>query len=299
MPKFRMKHALGVGLAILLAGGSLANASSHGSHKNTYEPAGIKGWKGPNNGHPFIYEPGYTGFGYYTDSWDGDADKDGVKDSKDKCPGTPQGVTVDAKGCPVDSDGDGVPDYLDKCPGTPAGVSVDTKGCPIDSDGDGIPDYLDKCPGTPPGTDVDSKGCPVDLDGDGVLNANDLCPATPAGVKVDERGCWVLKGVNFDSGRSTLRYSSRKVLNEVAAFLKRNDAVKIEIQGHTDSIGAADYNQRLSERRANTVRSYLIRKGVAADRLTAKGYGLNVPAADNSTAQGRAINRRVEMKTMQ
>ena len=118
-----------------------------------------------------------------------DSDCDTVPDDKDLCPGTPQGIEVDERGCPPDSDGDGVPDYLDKCPDTPKGVRVDSKGCPLDSDGDGVPDGPDKCPGTPKGVKVDSRGCPLDSDGDGVPDYLDKCPDTPKGVKVDSRGC--------------------------------------------------------------------------------------------------------------
>ncbi len=118
-----------------------------------------------------------------------DSDHDGVEDSHDKCPNTPEGVRVDASGCPLDSDGDGVPDYMDKCPNTPKGVVVDIHGCPLDSDSDGVPDYLDKCPGTPKGVKVDSTGCPLDSDGDGVPDYLDKCPNTPKGVKVDSIGC--------------------------------------------------------------------------------------------------------------
>jgi len=118
-----------------------------------------------------------------------DSDGDGVPDYLDQCPNTPAGVTVDAKGCPLDSDGDGVPDYLDKCPNTPAGVQVDATGCPLDSDGDGVPDYLDKCPNTPTGVKVDATGCPLDSDGDGVPDYLDQCPNTPPGVAVDAKGC--------------------------------------------------------------------------------------------------------------
>jgi OOP family OmpA-OmpF porin len=118
-----------------------------------------------------------------------DADKDGVSDYLDKCPGTPIGIKVDKDGCPLDTDKDGVPDYLDKCPGTPAGVKVDQNGCPLDSDGDGVPDYLDKCPGTPAGVKVDKDGCPLDSDGDSVPDYLDKCPGTPAGIKVDQDGC--------------------------------------------------------------------------------------------------------------
>ncbi len=108
----------------------------------------------------------------------------------DKCPtSTPMGVKVDNWGCPLDADKDGVPDYLDKCPGTPIGVKVDKDGCPLDTDKDGVPDYLDKCPGTPIGVKVDNVGCPLDSDKDGVPDYLDKCPGTPAGVKVDQDGC--------------------------------------------------------------------------------------------------------------
>lgn len=122
-----------------------------------------------------------------------DSDKDGIVDSRDKCPDTPLGVKVDKKGCPVDSDGDGVPDYLDKCPDTPAAAfaKVDATGCPLDTDGDGVPDYLDKCPDTPAQAKghVDADGCPIDTDKDGVFDYMDKCPDTPAGVAVDSVGC--------------------------------------------------------------------------------------------------------------
>jgi outer membrane protein OmpA-like peptidoglycan-associated protein len=122
-----------------------------------------------------------------------DADKDGVVDRKDICPGTPFGVVVDKKGCPIDSDGDGVPDYLDKCPNTPleAFSSINQDGCPIDSDGDGVPDYLDKCPNTPSKAYgfIDTFGCELDTDKDGVSDYKDKCANTPAGAKVDSVGC--------------------------------------------------------------------------------------------------------------
>lgn len=118
-----------------------------------------------------------------------DEDGDGVPNSRDKCPGTPKGVTVYSDGCPTDLDGDGVPDYLDKCPNTPKGTVVNKDGCPADSDGDGVLDVNDKCPGTPRGVVVDATGCPVDSDGDGIPDYLDKCPNTPAGTKVDERGC--------------------------------------------------------------------------------------------------------------
>jgi outer membrane protein OmpA-like peptidoglycan-associated protein len=120
---------------------------------------------------------------------DGDLDKDGVKDSKDTCPGTPDGALVDANGCPIDSDHDGVADGIDQCPNTVSGATVDARGCPSDSDGDGVADGIDQCQGTPAGTKVDARGCPPDSDGDRVTDDLDKCPNTPAGTQVDADGC--------------------------------------------------------------------------------------------------------------
>lgn len=210
----------------------------------------------------------------------------------------PQVAMVDA-----DSDGDGVPDSLDRCPGTPAGVSVDSSGCPLDSDGDGVADYLDKCPGTPAGTEVDASGCPLDSDGDGVLNANDDCPGTPPGTRVDSRGCEIQKvtallGVEFGSDSDELTPASRQILDATAADLARHPDMRVEIAGHTSSTGPAEYNQMLSERRARAVADYLISTGLDADRFTVKGYGETEPVADNATREGRARNRRVEMRVL-
>ena len=118
-----------------------------------------------------------------------DEDGDGVPDGLDRCPDTPRGAIVNARGCSKDSDGDNIPDGLDKCPDTPAGVLVDAQGCPKDSDGDGIPDGLDRCSDTPRGATVDALGCPGDEDGDGVLDGLDKCPRTPPDVTVDANGC--------------------------------------------------------------------------------------------------------------
>lgn len=180
---------------------------------------------------------------------------------------------------PQDSDGDGVPDGRDECPDTPQGIAVDKDGCPVDSDGDGVPDYLDKCPGTPKGTRVDAHGCPV-----------------PAEAEMTERGTYSFGSIYFDTGRSTIRPESRPVLDEVVKYLKEYPEVRLEVQGHTDNVGPEDLNQRLSDARADAVRTYLIDSGIAADRLTAKGYSMSVPAVSNDTKEGRAKNRRIEFK---
>ena len=225
-----------------------------------------------------------------------DSDGDGVYDRLDQCPDTPPGAKVDYKGCPVDTDKDGVYDYQDKCPGTPDGVRVDSKGCPYDSDGDGVYDYQDKCPGTPSGVNVDSTGCPYDSDSDGVYDYQDKCPGTPEGAKVDERGCWVLEGVYFDTGKSSIKTESYPVLDGVVDILMRNSDVKLEIQGYTDDVGNARFNQSLSEKRAKSVYEYFVSKGVKSSQLSYKGYGEGSPIAGNDTAEGRAKNRRVELK---
>jgi outer membrane protein OmpA-like peptidoglycan-associated protein len=240
-----------------------------------------------------------------------DSDHDGVFDGLDKCPDTPIGAKVDANGCPLDSDHDGVYDGIDQCPDTPPNTEVDAKGCAIvrDSDGDGVPDNLDKCPNTPPGTKVDANGCPIDSDGDGVPDTLDRCPNTPKGTQVDAVGCpilfeivegkaraLVLKGVTFESGRSILTPRSYLVLDEVSASLVANPQIRIEISGHTDSVGVRQRNVVLSLARAQAVRAYLARKGVAPSRMVAKGYGPDRPVVPNKTPAGRAQNRRVELR---
>jgi outer membrane protein OmpA-like peptidoglycan-associated protein len=240
-----------------------------------------------------------------------DADGDGVLDDVDQCKDTPAGDKVDEKGCslPKDADTDGVLDNVDKCPDTPAGDKVDATGCslPKDGDGDGVMDDVDQCKDTPPGDKVDAKGCslPKDADGDGVNDDKDRCPHTPAGVKVDEEGCQVLfekakkslilEGVNFATGKAELTPESQAILDGVAESLVANEEIRVQVGGHTDNTGSAAVNKRLSAARAEAVRQYLISKGVAADRLTAAGFGPSKPIASNKTAAGRAQNRRVEL----
>jgi outer membrane protein OmpA-like peptidoglycan-associated protein/opacity protein-like surface antigen len=237
-----------------------------------------------------------------------DADADGVYDGIDKCPGTATGARVDASGCPTDSDRDGVPDGPDQCPNTAAGATVDANGCPVDSDRDGVPDGIDKCPNTQSGTEVDTAGCQraSDTDGDGVDDTKDKCPGTASGTRVDAAGCpilfteartpVVLRGVTFETGRSALKPDSYTILDIVAASLIANPDIKIEIGGHTDNTGSAATNLRLSQARADAVRAYLATKGVALDRMVARGYGPDQPVAPNTTRDGRAQNRRVELR---
>ncbi|HNR21789.1 MAG TPA: OmpA family protein [Steroidobacteraceae bacterium] len=194
-----------------------------------------------------------------------------------------------------DSDGDGVNDDLDRCPGTPSGTPVDARGCELDSDGDGVVDRLDKCPGTPAGAKVDANGCELDGDGDGVVDRIDQCPNTRAGEKVDEVGCsFALRlEVYFDTASAEIKPESFRDLDLAVSLMQRNQTVRGTIEGHTDDRGTEAYNLELSKRRAASVRQYLIDKGVAASRLESVGYGESRPEADNATAEGRAQNRRV------
>lgn len=231
-----------------------------------------------------------------------DSDNDGVDDSKDRCPGTAAGIKVDASGCAKDSDGDGVADSNDKCAGTPKGTRVDANGCPRDSDGDGIADNNDKCPDTKKGVKVDATGCAInmDLDNDGIVNANDDCPGTAAGTVVNNRGCELkadirLDNVQFKTGTADLSTESRTILDNVAKTLRENKHLNFEVAGHTDNTGNYQSNVKLSESRAQSVRQYLIDQGVAANRLTARGYGPDKPIASNDTRDGRKMNRRVEL----
>lgn len=245
-----------------------------------------------------------------------DTDADGVFDGIDQCPGTPTGTAVNDLGCPLDTDADGIPDGSDACPDTPAGAPVDMRGCPVDldSDADGVPDSLDECPDTAPGAVVDSRGCAVqaDSDGDGIPDSRDRCPDTPPGENVDAVGCTqlfevegvartsvILFGVTFETNRSSLTSASNVALDRVAESLLANPDVRIEIGGHTDNTGSNATNQRLSLQRAQSVKAYLVRKGVRPDRLETVGYGPDNPIATNDTDEGRRQNRRVELKLLE
>ncbi|WP_269618903.1 OmpA family protein [Zhongshania sp. BJYM1] len=202
-----------------------------------------------------------------------------------------------------DADGDGVSDEMDQCPGTPSGVQVDSVGCPLDGDNDGVADYLDQCPNTPAGAEVNAVGCPLDGDNDGVVDADDACPDTPAGQAVMSNGCAkdqavILRGVNFELNSAKLTMNAETILNDVAATLTSSPGFNVELQGHTDSSGSDSYNMNLSQNRAKSVKNYLVGSGVESSRLTATGYGEEQPIASNETSEGRAENRRVELKVL-
>ena len=204
---------------------------------------------------------------------------------------------------PTDSDGDGVVDALDRCPATPAGRKVNAEGCELDGDGDGVVDALDRCPATPAGRTVNAEGCELDSDADGIVDAADQCPGTLAGEPVDDKGCTLpktlkLEGVNFDNDEDVLHPDSLAILEGVAATLKRYPGFKVEVAGHTDSHGSSAHNLDLSNRRAKAVMDYFIAHGIAADRMSAKGYGETQPIGNNYLEEGRVKNRRVELRTL-
>jgi OOP family OmpA-OmpF porin len=252
---------------------------------------------------------------------DPDNDRDGIPDVDDKCPNIPEnrnGVQ-DEDGCPEgnknDRDGDGILDDVDKCPDDPEDFDgfQDADGCPDpDNDQDGILDVDDLCPNDPEDKDgfEDQDGCPdPDNDKDRILDKDDKCPNEPETYNgyQDEDGCpdrgrvvvtdtsiEILDMVYFEYDKAIIKKESYPILDAVAATLQGNPSISlIEIQGHTDERGDDAYNLDLSDRRAHSVREYLIGKGVDEKRLTAQGYGETQPLDRNHNEAAWAKNRRV------
>ncbi len=249
-----------------------------------------------------------------------DNDQDGIPDVQDLCATAAEDLDgfEDQDGCPdVDNDQDGIVDALDACPDQAEDFDgfEDENGCPDpDNDGDLLVDVIDKCPDQAETINgyMDEDGCPdADTDGDGIPDERDRCPneAETMNGYQDEDGCpddqqltqtehsgasMILQGVTFASGKAVLTEESLPILDETANGLILEPAAVIEIRGHTDNVGSASANQLLSERRAEAVRQYLIKKGVDGQRITALGFGQRYPIASNKTADGRAQNRRIE-----
>lgn len=245
-----------------------------------------------------------------------DTDGDGYLDPQDGCPNEPEDFdgVADQDGCPddQDSDLDGLADSRDLCPADPEDVDgyLDTDGCPeVDNDADGVLDAADRCANDPEDFDSfeDENGCPDrDNDTDGLPDAADDCPneAGPA----DNRGCprvyrnvevtgtniRIHQTIQFEFNKAIIRPVSFPILDTVAQVLRDFPTITVEVQGHTDDRGNDDYNMRLSDQRAQSVREYLVGRGIDPTRLQARGYGETRPIESNRTGRGRAVNRRVE-----
>lgn len=284
----------------------------HLNPTNTKDNIGTSSYWGPsyvdaNTGRGDLYLGVTCWFG------NPDPDNDGIFSEFDACPDQPEDRDgfKDLDGCPdPDNDEDGIPDERDKCPDQPEDFDgfQDEDGCPEpDNDEDGIFDGVDGCPDEAEDMDgfQDHDGCPdLDNDRDGVPDELDLCPETPAQATVDQNGCpkveeiqqsLVLEGVSFFSGSARLTPESLGTLSPVAKSLLAWPDVKIEIRGHTDSVGEPETNRDLSHRRALAVKDNLVHMGVDPSRITTVGYGEDYPLADNGSPEGRRINRRVEI----
>lgn len=210
----------------------------------------------------------------------------------------------------TDSDNDGVYDGVDRCPSTPAGTQIDETGCAIDKDGDGVINSADQCPMTPAGAKVDAKGCEavvksLDADNDGVLDSNDKCLDTPADVKVDAMGCTVVERrdvsvkieILFPNNSSVVTNPNSSELQELATFMKRFPSTEAVVEGHSSSVGDAQYNLNLSKKRAYAVRKILINDfGLDASRVEAVGYGETRLKDTGDNAAAHRANRRIQVK---
>jgi len=242
-----------------------------------------------------------------------DSDNDGIPDDQDRCP--TQAGPKENGGCPdKDSDGDGVVDRKDKCPDKAGPPERD--GCPEeDKDGDGIVDSKDKCPDEPEDKDgfEDDDGCPdPDNDKDGIVDEKDKCPNDPETKNgyQDEDGCpdevpatvkkftGVVKGINFRRNSADIKASSFPLLKEAVGVFKEYPTLRVEISGHTSDEGKRDFNMKLSRKRAEAVKLFLVSAGIDESRIGTVGYGPDKPIADNDTKEGKEKNRRIEFRLL-
>ena len=250
-----------------------------------------------------------------------DHDGDGISDRADACRDAAEDKDnfEDGDGCPeADNDKDGLLDTAETCPieAEDADGFADADGCPDpDNDNDKVLDAADKCATDAEDADSfqDEDGCPdPDNDQDGILDAADKCPVEPETLNGfrDKDGCadevpkeverfsGVIAGVNFETNKTVLLPSSKKILDEAVTVLAQFPEVRLEVQGHTDDVGDDAKNLKLSQGRAESVVAYVVSKGIAADRLVAKGYGETMPKVPNDSKDNRATNRRVEFKRL-
>ena len=239
-----------------------------------------------------------------------DNDKDGLLDAEDQCPNEAEDADgfEDTDGCPdADNDEDGILDIDDTCPDE-AGTER-AGGCP-DEDDDMLADSEDECPDE--AGSLSAYGCP-DGDEDGVPDYRDDCPEEPAPPKANKLrsdGCpsvvyvtdnalVITEQIQFSTGRSTIRRASHSLLDKIARVLSEYKGIKkLQVKGHTDSVGDDEGNMALSQGRVQAVVDYLVKAGIEAERLEAKGFGESEPIGDNETSEGRAMNRRVEFEIL-
>jgi len=212
-----------------------------------------------------------------------DSDQDGILDRFDRCPHSRSGIPVDSRGCASDSDNDGVFDYQDDCPGSPSGEPVAVNGCPIDEDGDGIADSRDRCLQTPRGVAVDADGCPRKL-------VETPAPRPTPVVKPPRQ---LELQVTFRTGRAVLEQEFAAEFDQGAKFIRSCRGCSVTIEGHTDNVGPAGYNRKLSLQRAEVVRDALVARLGQELEINVVGYGEEHPLASNDTQDGRLRNRRV------
>jgi outer membrane protein OmpA-like peptidoglycan-associated protein len=242
-----------------------------------------------------------------------DTDGDGITDDQDKCPN--EAGPKENGGCPdKDRDGDGIIDRKDKCPDQAGPPERD--GCPEeDRDHDGIVDSKDKCPDDAEDKDgfEDADGCPdLDNDKDGIPDDKDKCPNEPETKNgyQDEDGCpdevpaqvkaftGVVKGINFRRNSADIKASSFPLLKQAVMVFKDYPALRVEISGHTSSEGKREFNVKLSRKRAEAVKLFLVSAGIDEGRIGTVGYGPDKPIADNATKDGQEKNRRIEFRLL-
>jgi OmpA-OmpF porin, OOP family len=160
--------------------------------------------------------------------------------------------------------GSNMANFVEKVFLSPAPIPVAEPEPFVDSDGDGVPDHLDKCPGTPKGATVDAEGC------------------------------WIIGTIHFDFDEAEIMPDALPVLNEISDVMQKNPGLNMNINGFTDNIGTLEYNQRLSERRAEAAKKYLVDQGIDSNRFTINGFSYTMPVSSNETEEGRRMNRRVE-----
>lgn len=206
---------------------------------------------------------------------------------------TPTAQTQESVEVTLDSDNDGVKDSLDNCPNTTAGVEVDNNGCAVvlDSDNDGVADTEDKCPTTQANIEVDTNGCAIAQEA--------MVESTNTNSQTNSAHILALPTeiiITFATNSTAIEDSELPQFEEYVTYLSMNKEAETIIEAHTDSLGDANYNLELSQKRANSAKKQLIDMGIEENRIEAIGYGESKPLVSNDTAENMQKNRRVTIK---